>query len=158
MARIKLDNIDLKILKALQEDGRITNVKLAEKAGVSAPPCLRRVKALEDSGYIDSYHANINMAKMGYNVTIFAFVSLKTQQESDLSAFSKQVDKWQLVRDSYMIAGDTDFILRIVAKDWEQYNKFLVNELLTAANVSNVKSALGIRSTKNSPGIPIDVQ
>ena len=158
MPRIKLDNIDLKILKSLQEDGRITNVELAKHAGVSPPPCLRRVRALEDDGYIDSYHANINMRKMGYNVTVFAFVSLKTQQETDLTAFAKVIDGWPLVRESYMIAGDTDFILRIIAKDWEQYNKFLVNELLTASNVSNVKSALGIRSTKQRHGIPISTE
>ena len=155
MSRIKLDSIDLKILKSLQEDGRITNVELAKYAGVSAPPCLRRVRALEETGYIDSYHANINMSKMGYTVTVFAFVSLKTQQETDLTAFAQVVDSWPLVRDSYMIAGDTDFILRIIAKDWEQYNKFLVNELLTAPNVLNVKSALGIRATKQRHGIPI---
>ena len=158
MPRIKLDNIDLKILKSLQEDGRITNVKLAKHAGVSPPPCLRRVRALEDDGYIDSYHANINISKMGYNVTVFAFVSLKIQQETDLTAFAKVVDGWPLVRESYLVAGDTDFILRIIAKDWEQYNKFLVNELLTAPNVSNVKSSLGIRSTKHSHGIPISTE
>ena len=158
MPRIKLDNIDLKILKSLQEDGRITNVKLAKHAGVSPPPCLRRVRALEDDGYIDSYHANINISKMGFNVTVFAFVSLKIQQETDLTAFAKVVDGWPLVRESYLVAGDTDFILRIIAKDWEQYNKFLVNELLTAPNVSNVKSSLGIRSTKHSHGIPISTE
>ena len=158
MAHIKLDNIDIKILTTLQQEGRISNVKLSEKVGISPPPCLRRVRGLEKAGYINGYHADINMEKMGYNVTVFAFISLKTQQEKDLLEFSKLIDSWPMVRDSYMMAGDTDFILRIVSQNWEQYNNFLVSKLVTSPNVANVKSALGMGTMKKKQGIPLNTE
>ena len=114
MRRVKLDKIDLRILRDLQANGRMTNVELAKRAGISAPPCLRRVRALEEAGYVRGYHADVNAEALGYGVTVFAQVGLSSQAESDLVAFERLVEQWPLVRDCYMLAGETDFLLRIV--------------------------------------------
>lgn len=155
MRGAKLDRIDKKILQNLQVDGRMSNVELAKDVGISAPPCLRRVRALEKAGYIKSYHARIDPAVMGYGVTVFAMVKLTSQAEKDLEAFEKQIQEWEMVRECHMLAGDTDFLLKIVAKDWDNYQDFLTHKLTSAPNVTSVKSSLGIRSTKDEPGVPI---
>lgn len=155
MRRAKLDKIDRKILARLQSDGRITNVDLAREVGISAPPCLRRVRSLEEKGYIRSYHAKVDSANLGYGVTVFALVKLTSQAEKDLSAFIERIGQWPLVRECHMLAGDVDFILKIVAKNWDSYQEFLTNELTAAPNVTSVKSSLGIRAVKDEPGVPI---
>jgi DNA-binding Lrp family transcriptional regulator len=156
--RIKLDKIDRKILRDLQNDGRITNVELAKNAGISAPPCLRRVRALEEAGYIKSYHANLSPAMLGYGVTVFANVGLSSQSESDLKRFEELVNSWPEVRECHMLAGETDFILKIVAADWDSYQKFLTSKLTAAPGVAQVKSALAIRVSKYAPGVPVEVE
>tara|TARA_B100001989_G_scaffold252975_1_gene237296 strand:- start:3742 stop:4218 length:477 start_codon:yes stop_codon:yes gene_type:complete len=156
MKRSRLDKIDKKILNNLQNNGRITNVELAKSVGISAPPCLRRVRALEDAGFIQGYHAKINHSSLGYGVTVFAMVKLSSQAEQDLKDFESHVSKMEMVRECYMLAGEVDFILKIVAKDWDAYQEFLSNELTTAPNVSTVKSSLAMRSAKQMPGVPID--
>ncbi len=88
---VKLDKIDLRIIQDLQANGRITNVELAKRSGISAPPCLRRVRALEDAGLVESYHANINAAAMGYGITVFAQVRLVSQAETDLKKFGFRI-------------------------------------------------------------------
>jgi DNA-binding Lrp family transcriptional regulator len=158
MRRVKLDRIDRRILRDLQGDGRMTNVDLAKRAGISAPPCLRRVRALEASGYIRGYHADINPEALGFGVTVFAQVGLASQAEADLKAFEELVRAWPEVRECHMLAGETDFLLKVVAVDWDAYQKFLTTQLTTAPNVSQVKSALAIRSSKYEPGVPIDVE
>ena len=154
--KIKLDKIDRKILKDLQANGRITNVELAKRAGISAPPCLRRVRALEKAGFIQGYHADIAAKPLGYNVTIFAQVGLSSQAEPDLEAFEGMVCAWPEVRECHMLAGEADFLLKIVAHDWDSYQQFLTSRLTPAPNVSHVKSALSIRTSKNDPGVPVD--
>lgn len=158
MARIKLDKIDLKILRDLQADGRITNVELAKNAGISPPPCLRRVRALEETGCIRGYHADIDPESLGYGVTVFAHVGLSSQAEADLIAFEQRVAEWPEVRECHMLAGETDFLLKIVATDWDAYQKFLTSRLTPAPNVSVVKSALAIRTSKKAVGVPVDVE
>ncbi|MBT5496289.1 MAG: Lrp/AsnC family transcriptional regulator [Alphaproteobacteria bacterium] len=158
MKRVKLDKIDRKILRDLQDDGRMTNVDLSKRVGISAPPCLRRVRALEDSGYIRGYHADVNHEALGYGVTVFAQVGLTSQAESDLKAFESLVESWPEVRECHMLAGEADFILKVVAADWDTYNRFLTTELTSAPNVSHVKSALAIRTSKYAFGIPIPVE
>lgn len=153
--RVKLDKIDRRILHDLQDDGRITNVELAKRAGISAPPCLRRVRALEEAGFVTGYHADLDPRALGYNVTVFAHVGLKSQAESDLDAFEELVKSWPEVRECHMLAGETDFLLKVVAPDWEQYQNFLTSQLTAAANVSHVKSALSVRTSKQLPGVPI---
>ena len=158
MRRVKLDRIDRRILRDLQADGRMTNVDLAKRAGISAPPCLRRVRALEESGYIRGYHADINPEALGFGVTIFAQVGLASQAEADLKAFEELVRSWPEVREGHMLAGETDFLMKVVATDWDAYQKFLTTQLTTAPNVSQVKSALAIRMSKYEPGVPIEVE
>ena len=157
MRRVKLDRIDRRILRDLQDDGRITNVELAKRAGISAPPCLRRVRALEDAGYIRGYHADVDPELLGFGVMVFAHVGLTSQAESDLVAFESLVASWPDVRECHMLAGETDFLLKIVAQDWASYNRFLTSQLTAAPNVSHVKSALAIRLSKQGFGVPIDV-
>ena len=156
MADTNLDEIDLKILQRLQNDGRITNVELANSVGLTAPPCLRRMRALEDDGVIKSYHAAIDPAKMGYTITVFAMVSLKSQAEVDLQAFEDHVQKLPEVRECYMLNGEIDFILKVVAKDLQQFQSFLTSQLTAAPNVASVKTSLTIRSAKHLPGVPIE--
>lgn len=152
----RLDKIDKRILMNLQNDGRMTNVELAKDIGISAPPCLRRVRALEEAGFIKGYHADIDRAALGYSVTIFAAVKLTSQAEKDLVEFEKHMKALPMVRECHMLAGDVDFILKIVAKDWDSYQAFLTKELTSAPNITSVKSSLCIRSIKDEPGIPID--
>jgi len=153
--RVKLDRIDRRILADLQNDGRMTNVELARRAGISAPPCLRRVRALEESGFIKGYHADLDVAALGFHVTVFAQVGLNSQAESDLRAFEALVGGWPEVRECHMLAGETDFLLKVVAQDWDDYQRFLTSRLTPAPNVAHVKSALAIRTAKLLPGVPV---
>jgi DNA-binding Lrp family transcriptional regulator len=155
MERVKLDRIDRLILRNLQEDGRMTNVELAKRASISAPPCLRRVRALEESGIITGYHADIDPGALGFGVMVFAQVGLSSQAEHDLKAFEDLVGEWPEVRECYMLRGETDFILKIVAEDGEAYNRFLTTRLTAAPNVAKVKSSDVIRRSQYRPGAPI---
>jgi DNA-binding Lrp family transcriptional regulator len=155
--RVKLDKIDQRILHDLQANGRISNVELARRAGISAPPCLRRVRALERAGYVRGYHAELEPKALGFNVTVFAHVGLASQAEADLQAFEELVATWPQVRECYMLAGETDFLLKVVAEDWDAYERFLTSKLTAAPNVTHVKSALSIRASKSEPGVPISV-
>ena len=158
MRRVKLDRIDRRILHDLQAKGRMTNVELAKRAGISAPPCLRRVRALEKAGLITGYHAEVNAEALGFAVTVFAQVGLSSQAESDLLAFEALMASYSEVRECHMLAGEADFLLRIVATDWDAYQRFLTTKLTSAPNVSHVKTALAIRSSKTEPGVPIAVE
>ncbi|WP_138379293.1 Lrp/AsnC family transcriptional regulator [Luteithermobacter gelatinilyticus] len=158
MHHIKLDDIDRRILENLQNDGRMTNVELAEKVGITAPPCLRRVRALEDAGYIQGYHAELNAEALGYGLTVFAMVGLHSQAESDLRAFEALVNEWPLVREAYMLNGEIDFILKIVARDLAQFQTFLTSQLTPAPNVASVKTSLSIRCGKKLHGVPVDLE
>ena len=151
-----LDSIDRTILNELQEDGRITNVELARRAGLTAPPCLRRVRALEEGGVINGYHARLNPAALGYGITVFALVSLRSQAEEDLRAFEAHVATLPEVRECHMLNGEIDFILKIVAHDLQAFQNFLTARLTTAPHVASVKTSLTIRTSKDHPGVPVD--
>ena len=157
MASTRLDPIDRKILAELQADGRMTNVELAKRVGISAPPCLRRVRTLEEQGYIKGYHADVDARELGFEVQVFAMVGLQSQAESDLSAFEEQCRQWPLVRECHMLNGEVDFILKCVAPDLSSFQSFLTSELLTTDNVASVKTSLVIRGAKDEPGVPFDV-
>ena len=156
MQRVKLDRIDMQILTDLQQNGRITNVDLANKAGISAPPCLRRVRALEEAGFIRGYSADLDPALLGFNVSVYANVGLISQAKDDLLAFEEMVSEWPEVRECHMLAGEADFLLRVVSRDWDEYQKFVTSKLTSAPNVAQVKSSLAIRSSKRLLGVPID--
>ncbi len=157
MAGHKLDEIDRKILSELQADGRMTNVELASRVGISAPPCLRRVRTLEEAGYIRGYHADVNPRELGFEVHVFAMVGLNSQAEADLAAFEQRCRDWPLVRECHMLNGEIDFILKCVAPDLSSFQNFLTEELLRANNVASVKTSLVIRCAKDQPGVPFDV-
>lgn len=151
-----IDETDRIVLRSLQDEGRLTNVELASRAGLTAPPTLRRVRALEQSGIIRGYHAELNPDALGYGITVFAMVSLKSQAEVDLRAFEDHVAKLAPVRECHMLNGEIDFILKIVAHDLQEFQRFLTSELTSAPNVEHVKTSLTIRTAKNLPGIPVD--
>ncbi|MGN8001278.1 Lrp/AsnC family transcriptional regulator [Sphingomonas sp. 22176] len=152
---MRFDEIDVRILGLLQENGRMTNVELAERVGLTAPPCLRRVRALEQEGAIKGYHAALDPSALGYNLTVFAMVSLKSQAESDLRAFEQLVAEIPEVRECHMLNGEIDFILKIVAPDLQSFQTILTTRLTTAPNVEHVKTSLTIRTAKALPGVPV---
>lgn len=153
----KLDDIDRKILAELQSDGRMTNVELARRVGISAPPCLRRVRTLEDQGFIRGYHADVNARDLGFEVQVFAMVGLSSQAESDLSAFEEKCADWPFVRECHMLNGEIDFVLKCVAPDLSSFQEFLTHNLTSAENVASVKTSLVIRCAKDDPGVPFEV-
>ncbi len=156
MTIMTLDLIDRLILAELQNDGRMTNVDLANRVGLTAPPCLRRVRALEEQGLIQGYHAALNSARLGFTITVFAMVSLKSQAESDLRGFEEHVAGLEPVRECHMLNGEIDFMLKIVARDLGEFQSFLTSSLTTAPNVASVKTSLTIRTAKNLPGVPVE--
>lgn len=157
MQKVKLDNIDHAILRELQAQGRITNVELARRVGMSAPPCLRRVRALEVAGYIDGYHARLNAEALGFHMTVFAWIGLHSQHDTDLEAFVELINDWPMVRECHMLTGEVDFVLKIVAPDWDTWQGFLAQELTHAPNVATVKTAPVLQQSKLLPGVPMDL-
>ena len=151
-----LDEIDLEILRRLQANGRMTNVELAGQVGLTAPPCLRRVRAMEEAGVIRGYHADLDPDSLGYPITVFAMVSLKSQAETDLQAFDDYVLTLEPVRECHMLNGELDFILKIAAKDLKSFQQFLTGALTSAPNVEHVKTSLTIRTAKQLSGVPVD--
>ena len=157
MKKPRVDNIDLEIISALQENGRMTNVDLAKRVGVSAPPCLRRVRALEEAGFISGYHAQVDAPLLGFGVTVFAMVGLHSQAETDLRAFEASVDEWPEVLECRMLNGEIDFILKCVASDLASFQEFLTQKLTSAPNVAHVRTSLTIRQSKHAAGMPINL-
>lgn len=149
-----LDSVDRRILRELQEDGRMTNVELARRAGVTAPPCLRRLRRLEEAGIIRGYHADIDPARLGWPITVFAIVGLESQRESVLAGFEKLVGQWPEVRECHMIRGGGDFLLRLLARDTAHENA-LTRRLTEAPSVSRVQTLQTIRTSRNLAGVPL---
>jgi len=158
MEHHKLDSIDLRILSELQANGRITNVELSRRAKITAPPCLRRMRALEKAGYIRGYHADLDPKQLGFEVTGYVFVGLASQHDGDLKAFEEQTRSWPTVRECYMLSGEVDFLLKCVAKDLSSFQSFITDTLTASKNVASVKSSLVIHSSKSEPGVPLDVR
>lgn len=157
MSNSKLDRIDRNILAELQNDGRMTNVELSQRVGISAPPCLRRVRTLEENDLIRGYHADVNARELGFEVQVFAMVGLHSQAETDLVDFETRVQSWPMVRECHMLNGEIDFILKCVAPDLTTFQRFLTDELTSAPNVANVRTSLVIRVGKDKPGVPFSL-
>jgi len=153
--KFQLDDIDWQILGELQKDGRITNVELAKRIGISAPPCLRRVRTLEEKGYIDGFHAALDQKKLGLGVTAFAMVGLTSQADSDLQAFSNQISQMPQVTECYMLSGEIDFILKCTTTDLASFQDFIINGLTAIPNVDSVKTSLAIKRCKSNSGIDL---
>ncbi len=156
VATVALDDLDRHILDALQEEGRMTNVALARRVGLTAPPCLRRMRGLEEAGVIRGYHAELDAGALGYTIMVFAMVSLKSQAEADLRAFEEHVARLPEIRECHMLNGEIDFILKIVAHDLQAFQAFLTSQLTPAPNVASVRTSLTIRTSKVACGIPVD--
>ncbi len=152
---MELDATDWKILRELQRQGRLTNVELAGRVGLSPPPCLRRVKALEKAGAIRGYRALLDAGALGFDVNLFALVGLKSQAEAELRAFTSLIARWPLVREAYAVSGEADFLLKCTARDLGTLQDFIIGELTAAPNVENVKTTLILRVEKYEPGVPI---
>ena len=144
----KLDAIDLRILAELQADGRITNVELSRRAKITAPPCLRRMRALEKAGYVEGYHAVLNGKALGFSVTGFIFVGLASQKDADLKHFEERVRGWPEVRECHMLSGEVDFILKCVATDLSAFQRFVTETVTAERNVASVKSSLIMHASK----------
>ena len=151
-----LDGIDRRLLAELQDEGRVTNVELAQRVGLTAPPCLRRVRALEEAGVIRGYHAELYPSKLGFAITVFALVSLKSQAEESLRQFEEHMRTLPEVRECHMLNGEIDFILKIVSRDLQSFQEFITSKLTPAPNVASVKTSLTIRTAKQLPGVPLD--
>ena len=151
-----LDETDRRLLTELQNEGRVTNVELAHRVGLTAPPCLRRVRALEDLGVIKGYHAELDASKLGFAITVFALVSLKSQAEESLRQFEDHMRGLPEVRECHMLNGEIDFILKIVSHDLQSFQEFLTSKLTPAPNVASVKTSLTIRTSKQLPGVPLE--
>ena len=152
----RLDAIDWKILKELQDDGRMTNVELASRVGISAPPCLRRVRALEEAGYIKGYRALLDEKLLGYEVTVFAMVHLSSQAEADLNAFETFVRAQPLVRECWMLSGEIDFILKCVAPDLRTFQGFRRGSDRCAACAQR-KNFTDVRNSKEAAMVPMEL-
>ena len=144
-----LDAIDWKILRELQDEGRITNVELSRRVGISAPPCLRRVKRLEDAGIIRGYRALLNAPALGQDVVAFCLVGLNHQSDAELKAFADLTRNWPVVRQAWMVSGESDFLLHCVASDLGTFQSFVIEKLTSTPNVDTVRTALTIRQVKD---------
>jgi DNA-binding Lrp family transcriptional regulator len=151
---VQLDAIDRRIVSTLQQEGRVTNVELSRRAGISAPPCLRRVRALEKAGVIRGYHAETDPQLLGWEITFFAIVGLDSQKETVLSGFEQLVASWPEVRECHMIRGGGDFLLRLVARDTAHENA-LTQRLTGAATVTRVQTLQTIRTSRDLAGVPL---
>ena len=158
MEQHKLDSIDMRILSELQANGRITNVELSRRAKITAPPCVRRMRALEKTGFIQGYHADLDAKALGFEVTAYVFVGLSSQHDADLKHFEERVRSWPQVRECYMLSGEVDFLLKCVAKDLAAFQSFITETLTAAKNVASVKSSLVIHPSKREPGVPVEVK
>jgi DNA-binding Lrp family transcriptional regulator len=153
--RAELDAIDWRILRELQREGRITNVELSRRVGISAPPCLRRVKRLEETGIIRGYRALLDAPSLGQGVVAFCLVGLHHQSEGELKAFAELTRGWPVVRQAWMVSGESDFLLHCVASDLGAFQSFVIEELTSAPNVDTVRTALTIRQVKDEGVVAI---
>jgi DNA-binding Lrp family transcriptional regulator len=152
---MELDEIDRRILAALQKDGRLQNVELAKKVGLSPSPCLRRVKLLEENGIIERYVALLDAAKIGMGLTVFARVWLKGQDNETVNKFTNEIKKLSQVVECHLMAGDCDFLLRIVAADLDDYRRFQLEHLTRIEVVQNVKTEIPMQKIKLSSELPL---
>jgi DNA-binding Lrp family transcriptional regulator len=153
--RAELDAIDIKILRELQRDGRVTNVELSERVGISAPPCLRRVRKLEEGGIIQGYHALLNGPKLGFDLVAFCMVGLKHQSDANLKAFAATTNQWPLVRQAWMVNGESDFLLQCVAENLTVFQDFVIEVLTSNEHVDTVRTMLTIRQIKRLGALEI---
>jgi len=150
-----LDEIDRRILTALQRDGRLTNHELAGKVGISPSPCWRRVRALEAAGVIKAYAALVDPGALGLHVSVFTQVSLDRQEERSLQVFESAVGEWPEIMECYLMTGDADYLLRVVVPNLSVYEQFLMQKLTRIPGIASIKSSFALRSVKYRTDLPI---
>ncbi len=155
MPQMTLDTIDQKILAALQGNARLTNVELAEQAGLSPSPCLRRVRTLEDDGIIKGYAALVDQESVGLPVSVFVMVSLEKQIEHALELFEDRIRALPEVMECYLMTGDSDYLLRVVTSDLQAYEKFLMQQLTKFPGVNSIKSSFALKQVVYRTALPI---
>ncbi|MEL0112538.1 MAG: Lrp/AsnC family transcriptional regulator [Rickettsiales bacterium] len=155
MPEMDLDAIDRRILSVLQENARVTNVELAEAAGVSASPCWRRVRELERAGVISRYVTLVDPASVGLRVSVFVQVSLEKQVESALEIFEAVIQDRPEVMECYLMTGDADYLLRVVVADLEAYERFLMDHLTKVPAVANIRSSFALKQVKYRTALPV---
>ena len=155
MPKHELDDIDRRIVAALQEDGRMTSVELAERVGLSPSPCARRVRLLEEAGIITGYVALVDQVAVGLPVSVFASIKLERQREEELDRFAAAVASWPEVVDCYLMTGQRDYLMRIVVQDLEAYERFLKEKLTRLDGVSSIESSFALGQLKRSHALPL---
>jgi DNA-binding Lrp family transcriptional regulator len=151
-----MDEIDRKILKYLQENARVTNAELAERVGLSPAPCLRRVRALEESGVIRKYVSLLDPVAIDMGVTVFVQITLDLQVNNRLELFEKAIMRRPEVLECYLMTGDSDYLLRIVVPDVTAYEQFLKQSLTRIEGVAGIKSSFALKQVKYSTVLPLD--
>lgn len=154
-ADFALTPIDRKILRALQEDGRMTVQAIAERAGLSASPCLRRIRLMEASGIIAAYSAVVDQKAVGLPVSVFISIKLERQRAQELDAFGAAISRWPEVMECYLMTGQFDFMLRVVCADLETYEQFLREKLTQVAGVASIESSFSLGQVKYSRVLPL---
>ena len=155
-AKTDLDEIDRRILASLQAHARLRNVELAEQVGLSASPCLRRVKRLEETGVIRGFATLVDPEAVGLPVSVFVQVTLERQAEAALEAFESHIAEWPEVMECYLMTGDADYLLRVVAADLTAYQEFLMNKLTRVEGVASIKSSFALRRIAYRTALPVD--
>ncbi|HIA21514.1 MAG: Lrp/AsnC family transcriptional regulator [Alphaproteobacteria bacterium] len=155
MSLIELDDIDRRILTALQNNARISNVELARMVGLSPSPCLRRVKTLEDCGVIQRYVSLLDQGAVGFPVSVFVNVTLERQVESALEQFEAAIGQRPEVLECYLMTGDADYLLRVVTRDLASYERFLVDHLARIPGVSSIKSSFALKQVSYRTALPL---
>ena len=156
MPNSELDAIDHRILRALQEDGRLSNVELAERVGLSPSPCLRRVKRLEQEGYIEAYRAILKRHRIGLGLTVFIGVKIEAHADERADALQDAIIAMPEVIACHMVSGDIDYLLEVVVSDLQRYERFLLDRLLAFSMIKEVRSNIAISTRKVAAPLPLD--
>jgi Lrp/AsnC family leucine-responsive transcriptional regulator len=151
-----LDAIDRRIIATLQADGRLTNVELADRVGLSQSPCLRRVKRLERDGYIEAYRAVLQRSRVGLGLTVFVGIKIDGHANDRAEAFQAAIIDMPEVIACHLVAGDVDYLLEVVVPDLEHYQQYLVGKLLALSIVREVRSSIAIQTLKAGAPLPLD--
>jgi len=156
MPKRELDGYDRRILEALQQNGRLTNVELAEQIGLSPSPCLRRVRLLEEAGVIQGYEARLAPDEVGLGLTVFVGIKVERHHERDAAQFRKEVSALPEVIAAHLVSGESDFLLQVVVPDLRGYERFLLGTLLKLPGVKDIRSNFAIQTIKPQSPLPLD--
>ena len=152
---MKLDKSEKEIVSLLQTDGRMSNVELADRVGLSESPCYRRVRALEEAGVIDGYSARINQRSVGLQVTAFVLVSLEKQDDRKQKSFLAQVEAEEHIVECHAMSGSHDFLLKVVARSMDHFSELSMERILKFSGVKNIESNFSLKAVKDSGLLPV---